>query len=206
MNQFDRLVVPDLALDWGDGSVETVAGGGERAVSHTYAAAGDYVVEAVAADDDGGKSAPARHALTVTAAPVVIASPPASTPLRIRKLAVAPRCIRAADLRAQAARTVAVSFEMSAAATVRISMLRRTNKRVRSACPVPRINPKPGPHVQGIFGPHAHRDVVARAGVNRVTLAATGRRGRLLRPGTYRVPVTAAGATATRRLWVLPPR
>ena len=195
-------------LDWGDGAVETIGGGGERTVSHTYAGAGDYVVTAVARDDDGGESAQARHALTVTAAPVEpAAAPPASVPLRIRKLSIAPRCIRAANLRAaQASRTVAVAFEMSAPATVRISMLRRTNKRVLGACPVPRIDPAPGPHVQGIFGPHADREVAVRAGMNRLTLATTGRRGRLLRPGTYRLTVTADGVTATRKFWVLPPR
>jgi hypothetical protein len=193
-------------LDWGDGTVETVSGGGERAVSHTYAGAADYTVTAVVRDDDGGESAQARHALTVTAPPVEAAAPPASVPLRIGKLTIAPRCIRSGRLRAQAARTVSVSFEMSAAATVRVRMLRRTNKRVLGACPVPRIDPRPGPHVQGIFGPHTERDVPAQAGVNRVRLAATGRRGRVLRPGTYRLTVSAGAVTATRKFWVLPPR
>ncbi len=31
-------------LDWGDGHTETIAGRGEHAVGHTYAAAGDYTV------------------------------------------------------------------------------------------------------------------------------------------------------------------
>jgi hypothetical protein len=63
-----------LTLDWGDGTVETVAAGD---VSHTYRAAGTYTARLVARDDDGGESAPATHTLTVAAAP---ASPPAPPP------------------------------------------------------------------------------------------------------------------------------
>ncbi len=85
-------------------------------------------------------------------------------------------------------------------------MLRRTNKRVLATCPVPRVDPKPPPHVPGVFGPRARRDIAAAAGLNRVTIAATGRRGKRLRPGTYRLTVSADGVAVTRRFWVLPAR
>jgi hypothetical protein len=197
-------------LDWGDGTTEIVAGNGERTVSHAYAAAGEYAVTAVASDDDGASSAPADHAIRVTAPPAQPdppAGPPAApaAPLRIGRPALTPRCIRAGNLRARAARTLSLQFSLSAPATVRIAVQRRTNKVVRRVCPVPRRG-RPGPHEPGVFVPFAQRDIAGSAGANRATIAATGRRGTRLRPGTYRLTLSAGGATTSRKFWVLAPK
>ena len=63
-------------LDWGDGHTETIAGRGEHAVGHTYAAAGDYTVtyevsEVVEGDRARaeGERATARHKLSVASLP-----------------------------------------------------------------------------------------------------------------------------------------
>ena len=57
------------ALDWGDGTVDTVDGAGEKTVTHTYASAGQKTITLVATDSDGAKSAVATHTLTVATTP-----------------------------------------------------------------------------------------------------------------------------------------
>jgi PKD repeat protein len=55
-------------IDWGDGTTQTVLGGGAVSVEHTYTAAGNYTVSATVADTDGGVSAAATQAVSVVAA------------------------------------------------------------------------------------------------------------------------------------------
>ena len=203
-------------IDWGDGTTESLTLG---ALSHTYAAPGAYTVTVRARDDDGADAAPVTHALTVAAAPAAptpTATPapapaPPVMPAAVRKLAidglkVTPRCIRAAGLRAITAqrRTVAVRFNLNAAADVRLSLERWTGKPGAKRCPAPTGKAKAdGRKIPGVYSPHSGRAVAARAGVNTVTLAATSRRGTRLRPGTYLLTVRAGDATARVKVWVL---
>jgi PKD repeat protein len=55
-------------IAWGDGTTQTVLGGGAVSVEHTYTAAGTYTVSATVADKDGGVSAAATQAVSVVAA------------------------------------------------------------------------------------------------------------------------------------------
>jgi hypothetical protein len=45
--------------------------------------------------------------------------------------------------------------------------------------------------------------VNARAGVNKSTVAATGRKGKRLQPGTYLLKVTSGTTTTRTKFWVL---
>jgi Ca2+-binding RTX toxin-like protein len=53
------------ALDWGDGTSETVTGVSGIPASHTYAAAGSYIATLTATDKDGGTSTPVTLPLTI---------------------------------------------------------------------------------------------------------------------------------------------
>jgi hypothetical protein len=56
-----------FAINWGDGSTQTVTGPSGTAVSHTYSASGAYTVKVTAKDKDGGTSAAASQTDTITA-------------------------------------------------------------------------------------------------------------------------------------------
>ena len=201
-------------IDWGDGTVEPLTLG---AHTHTYAAPGAYTVTVRGRDADGGDAAPVTHALSVAAAPATPTPTPTPSPtpapvtpaaakLAIDGLQVTPRCIRAANLRALTAqrRTVSVRFNLSAAADVRLSLERSKGKPGAKRCPAPTGNAKAdGRKIAGVYSPRSNRALAARAGVNSVTLAATGRRGTLLRPGTYLLTIRAGEASARVKVWVL---
>ncbi|HEX6027334.1 MAG TPA: hypothetical protein VFZ00_35365, partial [Solirubrobacter sp.] len=127
--------------------------------------------------------------------------------LMIDRLRVTPRCLRAPNLRAvvsQRRRTLTVRFRLSAPAPVSFSLQRWTGKRGASKCPPARGKPKRnGRRIPGVYSPQANRTVGARTGVNQVTIAATGRRGKRLRPGTYLLIVRAGAVTARTKVWVL---
>ena len=117
------------------------------------------------------------------------------------------RCVRAPNLRAVTAqkRTISVRFRLSSAAPVKFSLERWTGKRGASKAPAGRSGkPKSGGRkIAGVYSPQAGRSVNARAGVNTVTVAATGRKGKRLRPGTYLLTVTSGDVTARTKIWVL---
>ena len=202
-------------IDWGDGGVDTITGRGPHTVSHIYPGAGDYTARVVATDNDGATSAPATHALAVAAVPAAPAPTPAPTPapvtpaapkLVIDQVRVSNRCVRAPNLRAITAqkRTISVRFRLSSAAPVKFSLERWTGKRGASKCPPATGKPKSGGRkIAGVYSPQAGRSVNARAGVNTVTVAATGRKGKRLRPGTYLLTVTSGDVTARTKIWVL---
>src|SRR5262249_22661048 len=57
------------AIDWGDGTADTVSGTGSGTpVSHTFAQSGSYTVRVTATDKDGNASSPASLAVQVTQA------------------------------------------------------------------------------------------------------------------------------------------
>ena len=115
------------------------------------------------------------------------------------------RCVRAPNLRAIAAqkRTMSVRFRLSSAAPVKFSLERWTGKRGASKCPPATGKAKSGGRkIPGVYSPQTGRSVNARAGVNSVTVAATGRKGKRLHPGTYLLTVTS-GTTTSRTIWVL---
>jgi hypothetical protein len=56
-----------FAINWGDGSTQTVTGPSGTAVSHVYTASGAYTVKVTAKDKDGGTSAAAAQTDTITA-------------------------------------------------------------------------------------------------------------------------------------------
>lgn len=219
-------------LDWGDGTKEPFAGSGPR--SHTYAAAGDYTVTLVVHDAHGGESVPARHTLSVAALPAPKPNDPVPTPepestpaptapaapqggvlgvtakpdARISGLQVTPRCIRAPGLRAVAAakRTVTVRFRLNADAPVRFDLKRWKGKSGAASCPPVRGRKQAdGRRIPGVYSAHSERALQARAGVNTVTLAATGSDGKRLKPGTYLLTVTSGDAKVRTKVWVLAP-
>jgi hypothetical protein len=56
-----------FAITWGDGTTQTVSGPSGTTVSHVYTASGAYGVQVTATDKDGGLSAAATQAATITA-------------------------------------------------------------------------------------------------------------------------------------------
>ena len=93
---------------------------------------------------------------------------------------------------------MSVRFSLNAAADVRLSLERWTGKPGAKRCPAPTGKAKAdGRKIPGVYSPRSGRAVAARAGVNSLTLAATGRRGTLLRPGTYLLTVRAGDASGT---------
>ena len=97
-----------------------------------------------------------------------------------------------------------VRFRLSTAAPVKFGLERWTGKRGASKCPPASGKAKRGgKKIPGVYSPHTGRTVAARAGVNRVTLAATGRKGKRLTPGTYLLTVTSGTTTSRTKVWVL---
>jgi hypothetical protein len=202
-------------LDWGDGTRSTVRGGSAQTVTHTYAEPGARTLRLVASDDDGASSAPVTARLVVAPAPPPEApAAPAETPRagtgasgqRIARVSVTPRCLRAPGLRARIAqgRTMRVRFRLAQPGRVRFRLQRLTGKRGVAKCPPARGVPQPnGKRAPGIYRPHTSRALNLRAGMHTVTVAATGRRGRRLTPGTYLLRIESGGASARTKLWVL---
>ncbi len=62
---------------------------------------------------------------------------------------------------------------------------------------------KGGRTLPGVYSPFKNRPVEAKRGLNTVTLAATGRKGKTLKPGTYLLTVTSGDASARTKVWVL---
>jgi hypothetical protein len=197
------------ALDWGDGTVETVGGAGEKTVTHTYASAGQKTITLVATDSDGAKSSVATHTLTVATA---LAAPgpaaPAAVKQTITRVRVTPRCLRADDLRARIAkkRTMKVRFTLGAAAPVKFTLQRLSGKRGASKCPPARgVKQRNGKRVPGVYRPFTNKSINVSQGANTATVAATGRKGKRLAPGTYLLIVDSAGVSARTKHWVLAP-
>jgi hypothetical protein len=131
---------------------------------------------------------------------------PAAPKLTIDQLRLAPRCIRASNLRAVVAqrRTLSLRFRLSSAAPVKFSLERWTGKRGASKCPPATGKAKRGGRkIPGVYSPHTGRTVAARAGLNTITLAATGRTGKRLTSGTYLLTVTSGTSTSRTKVWVL---
>ena len=200
-------------IDWGDGTSDTVTGRGVQTVSHTYGRSGEFTVTVVTTDSDGAKSAPATKTLTVAAAPAAPAPAPAPAghPRRAQahdrsaaghaRAASAPPNLRAVVAQRK---TLSVRFRLSTAAPVKFSLERWTGKRGASKCPPATGKAKSGGRkIPGVYSPHTGRTVAARAGVNTVTLAATGRKGKRLTPGTYLLTVTSGTTSARTKVWVL---
>ncbi len=202
-------------LDWGDGTTEPVTGAGENIVIPTYTSAGAKTITLVATDSDGAKSAVATHTLTVAALPAapapatpapVTQTTPAALAQAITGVAVTPRCLRADDLRARISktRTMKVRFSLATAAPVKFSLQRLSGKGGASKCPPVRGRPHPdGKRVPGVYRPFTDKSIDVRKGVNTVTVAATGRSGKRLAPGTYLLTVESGGVSARTKLWVL---
>jgi hypothetical protein len=199
------------ALDWGDGTVDTVDGTGEKTVTHTYTAPGAKTITLVPTDSDGAKSAAATHTLTVATA---VAAPTTTTPTvapaavrqRITGVKVTPRCLRADDLRARIAkaRTMKVRFSLGTAAPVKFTLRRLSGKGGASKCPPARgVKHPDGKRVPGVYRPFTNKSVKVKKGANIVTVAATGRKGKRLAPGTYLLIVESNGVSARTKLWVL---
>lgn len=193
-------------IHWGDGTSDAYA----AAASHVYGSAGSFTVTVTVRDKDGAEVT-ATHAVTVAAAPAAPA--PATgvlgaeaTNLKISGVRVTPRCIRATGLRAvtSAAKTIKVQFRVSTAANVTFSLERWADKRGASKCPPSTgVAKKGGQKVPGVYSPFSDRAVKAKTGLNTVTLAATGRKGKALKPGTYLLTITAGEVTARTKVWVL---
>ena len=199
-------------LDWGDGTTETVTGAGEKTVNHTYTSAGAKEITLVATDSDGAKSAVARHTLTVAAVPAAPAPTPSPTVTpkaakqTITGVKITPRCLRADDLRARIARTqtMKVRFSLATAAPVKFTLQRLSGKGGASKCPPARgVKHPDGKRVPGVYRPFTNKSVNVGKGANTVTVAATGRRGKRLAPGTYLLTVESGGVSARTKLWVL---
>src|SRR5262249_23760069 len=150
--------------------------------------AGEKTITLVATDSDGTKSAPATHQLAVAAAPAapVVAAP--APKQAITGVKVTPRCLRADDLRARIAktRTMKVRFSLATAAPVKSTLQRLSNKGGASKCPPARgVKHPDGKRVPGVYRPFTNKSVSIGKGANTVTVAATGKRGKRLAPGTY---------------------
>ena len=60
-----------------------------------------------------------------------------------------------------------------------------------------------GTRVPGVYRPFTNKSFNVGKGANTVTVAATGRRGKRLAPGTYLLTVESGGVSARTKLWVL---
>ena len=73
-----------------------------------------------------------------------------------------------------------------------------------SNCPPAKgVAQKGGRKVPGVYSPFSGRAVTANKGLNTVTLAATGRKGKTLKPGTYLLTITAGDVSVRTKVWVL---
>ncbi|MDA0161791.1 PKD domain-containing protein [Solirubrobacter ginsenosidimutans] len=206
-------------LDWGDGTTEPITGAGEKTVTHTYTTSGAKSITLLATDSDGAKSPVARHDLTVAElpaapAPTVTPAPapestpttPASLQQAITGVRITPRCLRADDLRARIAKTqtMKVRFSLAIAGPVKFRLQRLSGKGGASKCPPAHGRPHPdGKRVPGVYSPFTNKSVTVRKGANTMTVAATGRSGKRLKPGTYLLTITSGQVTARTKLWVL---
>ena len=119
---------------------------------------------------------------------------------------VTPRCLRADDLRARIAkaRTMKVRFSLGTAAPVKFTLRRLSGKGGASKCPPARgVKHPDGKRVPGVYRPFTNKSVKVKKGANTVTVAATGRKGKRLAPGTYLLIVESNGVSARTKLWVL---
>ena len=207
-------------IDWGDGTVVPFAAGD---VSHTYASAGARTVTVRVSDSDGAEGT-ATHALVVASLPAPTTPTPTATPtptttvpsggvlgavesnVRISRVQVTPRCIRAAGLKAvsAAAKTIKVQFRLNTAADVKFSLDRAKGKTGFTNCPPAKgVAQKGGRKLPGVYSPFSGRAVTANKGLTTVTLAATGRKGKTLKPGTYLLTITAGDVSVRTKMWVL---
>ena len=208
-------------VDWGDGTVVPFAAGD---VSHTYASAGARTVT-VRVSDSGGAEGTATHALVVASLPAPTTPTPTATPdpddddgavrRRARRRGVQrahlPRAGHAAlhprrGLKAvsSAAKTIKVQFRLNTAADVKFSLDRAKGKTGFTNCPPAKgVAQKGGRKVPGVYSPFSGRAVTANKGLNTVTLAATGRKGKTLKPGTYLLTITAGDVSVRTKVWVL---
>jgi hypothetical protein len=136
------------AIDWGDGSSDTVTGPASTTASHAYSIAGAHTASVVATDKDGGASPAATLTVTIPARPAPPAPPapgtpaaPATTPVqgasspaivKVESLSVAPRCVRAS---AATTRSVKLRYQLSGAAKVRVSIQRAKGSTGVGKCP-----------------------------------------------------------------------
>ena len=119
---------------------------------------------------------------------------------------ITPRCLRADDLRARIARTqtMKVRFSLATAAPVKFTLQRLSGKGGASKCPPARgVKHPDGKRVPGVYRPFTNKSVNVGKGANTVTVAATGRQGKRLAPGTYLLTVESGGVSARTKLWVL---
>ncbi|MDA0167984.1 PKD domain-containing protein [Solirubrobacter taibaiensis] len=207
-------------VDWGDGTVVPFAAGD---VSHTYAGPGARTVTVRVTDKDGAEGT-ATHALVVASLPAPTTPTPTATPaptttppsggvlgavesnVRISRVQVTPRCIRAEGLKAvsSAAKTIKVQFRLNTAADVKFSLKRAKDKTGFTHCPPAKgVAQKGGRKVPGVYSPFSGRAVTANKGLNTVTLAATGRKGKTLKPGTYLLTISAGDVSVRTKVWVL---
>jgi hypothetical protein len=200
-------------LDWGDGTTQTIAGTDTKSADHKYSASGAKTITLVTTDSDGAKSAVATHTVTVAAVPAAPAptppptvKPPALIKQAITGMKVTPRCLRADDLRAKIAKaqTMKVRFSLATAGPVKFTLQRLSGKGGATKCPPARgVKHPDGRRVPGVYRPFANKSVTVGKGANTVTVAATGRKGKRLAPGTYLLIVESGGVTARTKLWVL---
>jgi hypothetical protein len=135
------------------------------------------------------------------AAPTVVPQPaPKQT---LSGLAITPRCIRARSVRAVIARTVAVRFSLALPGPVSVKLERWKDKAGQAKCPPPQGYAPAGKRPRGTYSPFTAKTLAGKAGRNTVTLATTGKGGKRLRPGTYLLTISAGGATARAKVWVL---
>jgi hypothetical protein len=197
-------------LDWGDGTTQTIDGTATTSADHKYASPGEKTITLVTTDSDGAKSAVAAHTVTVAAAPAAPAPPATVTPEAVKQtitgVKLTPRCLRADNLRAQIAKvqTLKVRFSLATAAPVKFTLQRLSGKGGASKCPPARgVKHPDGKRVPGVYRPFTNKSVNVAQGANTVTVAATGKKGKRLAPGTYLLTIESAGVTARTKLWVL---
>lgn len=142
-------------VDWGDGTTGAIANGpAHTTATHTYTAPGAHTVTVKATDKDGAVSAAATRTVTIperpappattdtvapttttpaaAPAPVVGASTPAAAPVKVDRLSVSPRCVKAS---AATTRSVKLKYQLSGAATVRVTLQRATGSKAVRRCP-----------------------------------------------------------------------
>jgi len=78
-----------------------------------------------------------------------------------------------------------------------------TTRRTARCPPAKGVAQKGGRRVPGVYSPFSNRAVTADKGLNTVTLAATGRKGKTLKPGTYLLTITAGDVSVRTKMWVL---
>ena len=76
---------------------------------------------------------------------------------------------------------------------------------IGAKCPPATGVAKRGGHkVPGVYAPFSTRGATTKTGLNTVTVAARGKRGKRLTPGTYLLTITAGDTLVSRtKLWVL---